>query len=371
MKRLFFFVLTIVVFVFIADYILQHEYDLIGEISHFILGGEGPEKPGHVEKISLSAPAKDIANPAYGSWAQDSDKAKVMVPLFKSRTKGYKMSKPADLAVLPDGSSFIVDRSYGRHIELAPDGSFRRYFYLRQASKSPFEYPGLVASKNGLIYTLDDKSTVFVHTYDGKEEFRFPIDDKVYDLTADKLGNIFVLTTSDSFRIHKYNPQGRKVLSFSPQEEKDPGTWSILSRGHIDVDSDDYIYYAMETPYRIIKYSPEGKPLLAFSRKLSIPETPPSIHRRGDKVVAINRQQYNYDLKVTNNNFVMNLCKMQGINGGDTIDLFTTEGEYLQSIYLSRNYQHLGVITKDDFVLQLPKPINTIERYTMGYLKSQ
>lgn len=368
LKHLFFFVLTIVVFVLVADYILQHEYDLIGEITHFIFGGEGPEKPGTVEKIKISAPLKKIKNPVHGRWSKDQDKAKIMVPIYKSKTKGYKLSKPVDMAVNPDGSTFIVDRSYGRHVELAPDGSFRRYFYLRQASQSKFEYPDLIAFKNNKIYTIDDKKTIFVHLYQGKEKNRFTINYQAYDLTVDNLGNVYILAPTDSFRIHKYNPKGREILAFSPQEEKDAGTWSILSRGHIDSDENGNIYYALETPYKILKYSPKGQPLLSFSRALHIRETPPSIHRRGNKVVAINRQQYSYDLKVSKNNIVMNLNKSQGINGGDAIDLFTTDGEYLQSIHLSRNYLHLGAITFDNFMLQLPRPINTVERYKMEFL---
>jgi hypothetical protein len=362
--------LTIIVFVFIVDYIMQHEYDLIGEITFFILGGDGPEKPGTIEKINLASPEKEIINPKYGRWSKDSDRAKVMVSLFKSKTRGYKWSKPVDLAVKPDGSSFIVDRSFGRHIELAPDGSFRRYFYLRQDSKSPFDNPSLIAVKNDIIYTIDDKKRVFVHTSQGKEKNRFAINYQAYDLTVDNFGNLYILAPADSFRIHKYNSKGREVLAFSPQEEKEPGTWSILSRGHIDVDSENNIYYAMETPYKILKYSPDGHPLLSFSRELHIRETPPSIHRRGNKVVAINRQQYSYDLKVSKNNIVMNLNKSQGINGGDTIDLFTADGEYLQSIHLSRNYLHLGAITFDNFILQLPRPINTVERYRMSSMSA-
>lgn len=369
LKKLFFFFLTIVVFVLIADYLLQDEYDLIGEIKHTIFGGVEPVQPGKVTKVLEAEPPQNIENPPMGIWANQRDSAKVMELVWKTRSRGFKLSRPADLAVLPDGSSLITDRSYGRHVELAPDGNFRRYFYLRQASESPFDYPALVEYGSDKIYTVDDDGTIFIHSYNGRELNRIETGYEIYDIAADKLGNIYVVTPADSFRLHKFDPDGRHVLAFAPQTEKEQGAWSILSRGHVDTDSNGNVYFALETPYVTYKYSPAGEPLLSFTRKTHLTYTPPTIHRRNGKVVAINRQQYSYDFKIAPDNTCLNLIKLQRINGGDTIDMFSPEGQYLQSIYLARNYERLGVINRNDFLLQLPRPINTVERYQLRGLE--
>lgn len=365
LKRIVFLLLAVVVFILAADFVLQDEYDLIGEIKHRLFGGEEPVVHAPAVKVLETKPLKAIQNPLYGRWSQDKNKARIMDPVFKSRTRGYKMSKPTDLAVLPDGHSFITDRVYGRHIELDSAGQFVRYFYLRQKSESVFDYPKIVKFKNNKIYTVDDKNTVFVHSFAGKEIERFLVEYDIYDLTVDREDNVYVVTPRDSFRLHKYSPKGKELLKFSLQEEKNPQTWRILSRGYIDVGVEGNLYYSFESYYKILKYSSQGIPLLSITRKLPVQFTPPTIHEKNGKVVGISRDQYCFDLKISPENFMFVLSKIGGVSIGDTIDMFSTEGEFLQSVHLHRNYRHLGVINNEEFILQLPRPINTVERYRL------
>ena len=146
-KRLIFLLITLLIFLLVAQYLLRDELDLIGVLKFKILGGDKPEIYAKPARVMETIPSKEIINPAYGRWSRDSDKARIMVPVFKSRTRGYKMSKPTDLAVTRDGFYLITDRVYGRHIELDSTGKFSRYFYLRQKSESPFDYPKIVKFK--------------------------------------------------------------------------------------------------------------------------------------------------------------------------------------------------------------------------------
>ncbi len=361
-------VLTILVCLVTAQFLLQDKIDLFGEIRHRVFGRGRPQESAKAIKVRDTTPVKSIQNSAAGAWTNMNDKNKMMVEVYKTGRRGkadrrLDFYKPINLAASPHGSAFVLDHSYGRIAELTPQGAFKRFIYLRQDSKSPFQYPNVLAFANNQFYVVDETQTVFVLDYQGKEVRRFKTDYDIYDLAVDRVGFVYILTPADSFRLHKFTAKGVEILAFSQQEEEENELWEIFARGRIAIGPDNSVYYSLEYPYKICKYSQHGKLLFVFGRDLGIVLTPPTIHRQKGKIISVNRQQYSYDIKIGSNNVVMNLVKTQGSRGGDVLDLFSHTGQYLQSLYLARNYCRFALVDSSDVIFQLPRPINSVERY--------
>ena len=365
--------LTLLIFLVTAQFLLKDKINLFDEIRGRIFGRSASRKTVHIVKVRENTPPRFVQNSTRGAWMSDVNKDKIMVEVYKSGRRGkadrrLDFYKPIDLAADSNGSAFVLDHSYGRIIEITPQGNFKRFVYLRQDSESPFQYPHVLAFANNRFYVVDETQTVFVLDYSGKEIRRFKTNYDIYELAVDRTGAIYVLTPADSFRLHKFTAKGIETLAFSPQEEENE-LWRIFARGRIAIGPDNSVYYSLEYPYKIYKYSPHGKPLLGFSRDMGIVITPPTIHRQKGKIISVNRQQYSYDIKIASNNIVMNLIKTRGSHGGDAIDLFSDKGRYLQSLYLARNYRHFALVDSNDIILQLPRPINTVERYRIEKMR--
>lgn len=361
-------ILTILVCLVTAQYLLKDKIDLFAEMRSRIFGKSHFNASAEIIKQRDKQPAKTVQNSSKGAWNGMRGKNKLMVEVYKTGggvkpDRRLDFYRPIDLAASSNGSAFVLDHSYGRIVELTPHGEFKRFIYLRQDSESKFQYPHILAFANNQLYVVDETQTVFVLDYQGKEIRRFSSGYDIYDLAVDRSGFIYVVTPSDSFRLHKFTAKGIEILAFSLQEEKESDLWKIFARGRIAIGPDNSVYYSLEDPYKIYKYSSNGKWLLAFGRDLGIVLTPPTIHRQKGKIISVNRQQYSYDIKIGSNNVVMNLIKTRGSKGGDVIDLFSDKGVYLQSLYLARNYRHIALVDSNDIILQLPRPINSVERY--------
>lgn len=374
MRRFIWAILTLLVFLVTAQFLLKDKINLFSEIRDRIFGRSTSQKIAHIVKVNEKTPPHFVQNSMVGAWMNNVDKNKIMIEVYKTGKRGkadrrLDFYKPIDLAADSNGSAFVLDHSYGRIIEITPQGNFKRFIYLRQDSESPFQYPHVLAFANNRFYVVDETQTVFILDYSGKEIRRFKTNYDIYDLAVDRAGFIYVLTPADSFRLHKFTAKGIETLAFSPQEEKEDELWKIFARGRIAIGPDNSVYYSLEYPYKIYKYSPHGKPLLGFSRDMGIVITPPTIYRQKGKIISVNRQQYSYDIKIASNNIVMNLIKTRGSHGGDAIDLFSDKGQYLQSLYLARNYRHLALVDSNDIILQLPRPTNTVERYKIEKMR--
>ncbi|NOY57415.1 MAG: hypothetical protein GXO75_00580 [Calditrichaeota bacterium] len=367
-------ILTLLVFFITAQFLLKDKINLFGEIRDRIFGRSASQKTTFIVKVKKNTPPHFMQNSTVGAWMNNVDKNKIMIEIYKTGKRGHAdrrldFYKPIDLAADSNGSAFVLGHSYGRIVEITPQGNFKRFIYLRQDSESPFQYPHVLAFTNNQFYVVDETQTVIVLDYPGKEIRRFKTNYDIYDLAVDQAGFIYVLTPADSFRLHKFTAKGLEILAFSPQEEKEKELWKIFARGRIAIGPDNSVYYSLEYPYKIYKYSPDGKPVLGFGRDLAIALTPPTIHRQKGKIISVNRQQYSYDIKIASNNIVMNLIKTRGSHGGDAIDLFSYKGKYLQSLYLARNYRHLALVDSNDIILQLPRPTNTVERYKIEKMR--
>jgi len=362
--------IVLLVFFVLAQILLKDRIDLFGELKYRLFGGNPPGQTSEAfHRVKNFPPPPYIHNPGNPLWSSDASKQRRLLLQYQVGGRRGDEPKlrfyiPIDLAADSKGNVYVLDKGYGRIVQIDTAGNFVRFIYYRQEGKIAFQKPYLLAIDNqDRFYVIDDLNRLFIFSKDWKEK-QIRLNYRAYDLCVDSSGNIFILTPADSFRLHKFNPKGKEVLAFSPQEKSDKKLWEVFSRGSIALAANDTLYYSQEYPYRIIKYDPQGVPVLTFDRDLGIIITPPTIHRDGfGKVISVNRQQMSYGLAITPENEVWNLARIRGGKGGDLIDVFTSKGQYVQSLYLGKNQNHLTLIGKDGLVFIRPYPFEQVEKY--------
>lgn len=373
MRVLIFILVLILILITVTQLFFRDRIDLVAEITKLVKGKS--EEESYREVAEFPEPPY-VQNPHTALWAQDLSKQKQLVPLYKAGgRKGsdgrLRFYIPADLAADSSGNVYVLDKGYGRIVQIGPDGKFVRYIYYRQDSQTPFQKPYLLTiDRQNRFYIVDDLNRLIIFK-DDREEKKIDLSFRPYDLCVDQRGYIYFLTPSEPFRLHKFSPRGKEILAFSPQEKSEKSLWEVFSRGFIAVDGDT-LYYSQEYPYRIIKYNPDGVPVLVFNRDLGILVTPPTIHRDGfGKVVSVNRQQMTFDIKVMPDGLILNLTKTRGGKGGDILDVFDRKGQYVLSIYLGKNYTRMTLVGSNGIALIRPYPFEQVERYEMKSLFAQ
>lgn len=148
-----------------------------------------------------------------------------------------ELAMPMGVAFDPEGNVCIVEAGNNRVSTFSPMGLF-----LHSVRLEPLGWPW--------SFAIDSAGYYYVAWYDAKE-------DKV---------------------IHKYNPEGRRVLAFGePVRFREPASYAaaalkrLVSLGPIRVVG-RYLYYSQSNPYEIRQYTTDGQLKMRIFRKQSFME---------------------------------------------------------------------------------------------------
>jgi hypothetical protein len=188
------------------------------------------------------------------------------------------------------------------------------------------------------VFVCDRRKGVLVFSMDGKllNTIRLPYTAEQVALNSN--GNIVLLAPSDRYLIHELDQRGTELLVYARQDEEEIAIRSAFGKGSLAIDGRDKVCVSFASPYRIVEYNRDGKAVIEFSRQLDMLVNPPTFKRDATgKVNAVYRQEISFDLQVGPDGLLYNLVRTKGVKGGNIVDTFSTQGEYLQRLYLFFN----------------------------------
>lgn len=172
---------------------------------------------------------------------------------------------PYGIAADSQGQIYVADLYNGNISVFTPDGTFLNYF----GEKGDFSKPtGLVISGNKLYMTDAGKNQVMVYSLDGKKLLSFGKQgNKEGELTSPNSlavanGKIYVSDTGND-RVEVFDEQGTFLLQFNGSTAASPNPKIINPRG-IGVDPKGIIYVVSNLTGKVIGFNMKGELVVSF-----------------------------------------------------------------------------------------------------------
>jgi DNA-binding beta-propeller fold protein YncE len=222
---------------------------------------------------------------------------------------------------------------------------------------------------DGRVYVSDLWKGILVFNPNGTLINIFRIEYEITATVFDSKGNLVAVTPSDTYLLHTFTARGQEVMAFGLQQETSEALREAFGQGFLAIDKTDNVYLSYAFPYKIAKYNPEGQAVLTFARELETPLTPPTIYKGKDgNITQVFRQQFSYDVDVGGDGLIYNLIRTRGAKGGNLIDIFSSTGEYLQTLYLISNAEKFCLYA-DKIALLTASRFPSIEIYQIQAIR--
>ncbi|MFQ5771956.1 MAG: NHL repeat-containing protein [bacterium] len=336
------FLILVLVLAFV-QLLYKDKINLLEVVKNPLSKGKVKFVEGRKRVVRDGSPFEFIHNNRYGEWRADPNKQRQLIQQSKiggKQAKGeFQFRNALDIEFDAQGNLYVLDKG-NKSIEVFnPESKHLRTLAVGPNRERIMSEPtDLALDRRGNVYVSDRRKGILILKTDGSLLRSFRLAYQAEQLVVDSQGHIIVLTPSEEFRFHKLNSRGRELWVFGEQDEPSKALRQVFSQGILILDAEDNLYLSFTYPYRIEKYSSNGQKILAFDRELEILVTPPTIERSKDGTIKrVYRQEISYDLAIGPNGLIYNLMRTKGAKGGNIIDIFSPEGAYLQSFYLSAN----------------------------------
>ena len=303
----------------------------------------------------------------YGKWVNEKDKQFRLVKELEigaEDDENYRFFLPLDIEVDEFGDLYLLDSGHQRIQIFDQDGNF-----LRTIDKNKGFPPVAVdisINTDGIIAVAEkQKKEIYLFRDSGAflESFSLSYDPfKVKALNDEFL----VIGIGKYFLIHRYSEDGERISAFCPllQRNESESIIRIFNEASFDSDYRGSIYLSYEYPYKIIKFNNENIPVLAFSRRLPDDIPPPIIDdaTQGKEFTA-KKRTISMEIKISQDGNIYNLIRGTETTRGNRIDKFDSEGNYLQTFYLSLPVDDFAISGTDYIWCLLGRPENKIIKY--------
>ena len=252
-----------------------------------------------------------------------------------------------DIATDAQNHICILDNGYSRVQKYDSSGIYLQTIGRDGEGPGEFSFPMALAIDNTqrLYVGCRGRVVIFDEKGDYLTEFKTGLGGGfVRSLKTDRSGNIFIsaLEILDQKAIHKFSPEGEKLLSFCDSyatgDEVDLRVEAAYGGGAIDIDDDGIIYYTQLTPYEIRKFNTSGILLSSIFRANDFITLPQA--ELVDGGMRISAPTASYSIVVLRDGKFINVIKKPISLDEPTetiIDLFDEEGRLLTTRVIKRN----------------------------------
>lgn len=328
--------LFIILSVIFVQVVYREQFDLWQYVKTTLTGGGDASYEGKPRAVVRGDIApRIVTNSSTPKWSGDPDKTRL---LQLDKTIEFEFREATAIAFDAKGKLYVLD--YGnKSIEIfTSDGVHSKSVGRGESGEILLSKPtDLVVSDAGKLYVSDRRKGVLIFSADGQWQKTLTMPAPVWSLALNSKQELLVLTPANPYLLHKFDRDGEELLAFGYREEESPALRTVFGQSIVAVDAEDNTYVSFVYPYRIVKYESTGQGVLEFGRELPRNVTPPTIHRKEGRITGVTRQEISFDMQVGADGLLYNLVRTGGGRWGNTIDVFSTEGAYLQSFYLEAN----------------------------------
>jgi len=279
-----------------------------------------------------------VHNGQVGLWVHDPGKQRLLQLAFGIGAEPvsdacFRLWYPVDVEVDGRGDVYVLDAARRRIQVFDGDGNFRNSIALGKSEAIPSD---IALHPRGSILVADGTSRIHVVASTGELQRSFPMPWRVQRVTVSTKGDLIALTPDQPFLLHRFSLEGQQSVAFCPGEAPRAAElrW-FLGQAHLALDDSDSVYLSFEYPYRVVKFDPQGRAQLAFDRDLGQPiPGPVMVWAESGELLHSSPRRISLDLNIGRDGWVYNLVRSGRAQGADRIDVFTRQGEYLQSFYL-------------------------------------
>lgn len=263
--------------------------------------------------------------------------------------------KLADLTTDTENNIYVLDRGTKSIKKFDSKGNFIVSFGRSGQGPGEFLSPASIFFRDKRIYVLDRLSKrISLFSFDG--EFISSFQTKTVqpvNFVVDNFRNLHVLEQNTDFRVYIYSENGDVIGQYGEIiSGQNVFETYVLNNGHMDIDKSGYIYISFIQPYRIDKYNQQGELIATFTRKVKYKVVKPELDvTKEGRYTTVKNNFYtriSRDISVQGN-YIYHLVT----NGtdflplGKYIDVFTVEGDYVNTIDLGHCCEKIYVDSHD------------------------
>lgn len=341
MKRslLIFFMMVLLALAFF-QFFYKEQFDLIAFVRNRVFGNSEvattPAKP-KARKVDTIAEIDSIANSETPKWFGDQSKNKLLkLQYVIGGTQGSWTFRKAIDVEFGSGEVYVLD--YGnKSVEMFSAGNHKSTLGITTDHGRVLRKPtDLAVMASGTVLVSDSESgLVFI------EENSVSLVKLKYEIDQIAVGpqdEIYCFSARDRYLLHELNTSGQEILTFAKQRNDVSALSVVFNAAVLAIDANSFAYLSTINPYRITKYSNSGEPIIKFARDLGVLINPPTIvEDKSGGIKQVIRQEITYDIAVGADGLIYNLVRTQGLAGGNLLDVFSRDGEFLQTFYLEEN----------------------------------
>ena len=344
------------------------------QIISIFKGGKESWKPTeeYIEKYNSYKP-KLLLGQKEGKFAGENEKKFVLkkeLEIKSEPNENVRFFLPLDIEVDDFGYVYTLDSGNQRIQIFDEKGNFIRN--IDKNNGFPPIAVDISVNSDGIIAIVEKlRRRIYLFMDSGQflGDFSVPFElSKVESLDEDFL----IIGLGEYFLIHRYSNSGEKIYAFCPILQKDESDIivKIFNEASFDIDDEGFVYLSYEYPYRIVKFNKEGIPLLAFNRKLEEDIPPPIIENdtvsKGNDAI---KRTISLAIKISQDGSIYNLIRGMDTKKGNRIDMFNSEGVYLQTFYLEVAVDDFAIYRNDYIWCYIGKPENKIIKYKIEKLE--